>query len=85
MVHDFVIIHTKKTASLSFKEDGKSRRIIFDKKTKPYEIFWSLTMSNSTDYNQSDLFYRIAINKMRDIGYKFIANKNNKSIFRPVK
>lgn len=85
MVHDFNLKESVKTVSLHFMEDGKSRRIIFTKGTDAYIDISRLFNGNVQGKYFDDNDCIMIVKRMRERGYKFIANKNNKSIFRPVK
>ena len=85
MVHSFVVETTKKGTSLSFYDDGKARRIIFTKGTRSYIDFHGHFNSEKKDDMYTDNTCVQTIKRLRSVGYKFMANKNNKSIFRPSK
>jgi hypothetical protein len=74
MVHSFKQVdNANGNTTIEFYEDAKKRQIIFQKGTKAlYDYQW---------VGMDDL--EKAINYMRK-SYKFIANANNKSIFRPI-
>ena len=85
-INAFDIATTKRGATLSFKEDGKTRRIIFDKDTMPYRWLHhheeNLRLLANVEHNHKFIDF---INAIRNKGYRFIANSNNPSVFYPTK
>lgn len=74
MVHSFSQVdNANGNTTIIFYEDTKKRSIIFQKGTKALEDYQWIGMDNLES----------AINYMRKT-WKFIANPNNPSIFRPV-
>ena len=85
MVHSFVVQSTKRGTTLSFYDDAKERRIIFTKGTPSYIEFHGHFNSEKKEDMYTDNTCVQTVKRLRSAGYKFMANKNNKSIFRPVK
>lgn len=76
MVHSFKQVdNANGNTTIEFYEDTKKRQIIIQKNTQA-QLDFKWVSINKTDLQQ-------AINELRK-KYKFIANPNNKSIFRPV-
>lgn len=71
--------------TLSFKENGKTRRIIFTKSTEAH-IHWRTVAENISPqgFVTIDDYYKARVGAMRVKGYIFKANANNPSIFRPI-
>lgn len=82
----FRLSKTARGYSLTFKQDGKTRRIVFDEGTMPYN--WThkyaqqLWLACDTDNNQAVIDY---VHWLRLKGYRFYANPRNKSVFYPQK
>ena len=85
MNHSFKeVCNANGNITVEFKEDGKTRRIIFQYGTSAH-IHYKLAIMHFRDkqYPTTDDMFIALIKRMRT-SYRFTVNPNNVSIFRPI-
>jgi hypothetical protein len=85
-INGFRLAKTARGYSLTFKEAGKTRRIIFVSGTIPFN--WidkeHENIAKACEADSTEPVIRF-IHGMKGRGYRFMANKSNKSVFYPTK
>lgn len=83
-VSSFRLRATQTGYTLAFQCNGKERRVIFSRHTRPYNVMREHE-AVVRDLCERDQDHRIVefVKYIRSLGYMFVSNKNNPSVFYP--